>query len=137
MIRFTIPYPPTKQGKSAFCRRYGLNAYYAGKSWPERKRDAEELHQLAALSMRRAGIKRQMLTGPSEVCFFWNDRLDVDNHAVLGKAFLDAMKGCILPDDNRKWVKRVSREFWDGKDILVEVKPWGRGKRADPQNCPD
>lgn len=54
MIRFTIPYPPAKQGKSAFCRRFGLNAYYAGKPWPQRRRDAQELHQLAVLSMRRS-----------------------------------------------------------------------------------
>lgn len=43
---------------------------------------------------------------------------------MLGKAFLDAMRGYILPDDNRKWVKRVSHEFWDGGGILVEVRPY-------------
>ena len=29
----------------------------------------------------------------------------------MGKAFLDAMKGYILPDDNREWVRKVSHEF--------------------------
>lgn len=124
MIRFTIPYPPAKQGKSAFCRRFGLNAYYAGKPWPQRRRDAQELHQLAVLSMRRSHIRRELAAGPVEVRFFWDDGLDADNHAVLGKAFLDAMRGYILPDDNRKWVKRVSHEFWDGGGILVEVRPY-------------
>lgn len=124
MISFTIPYPPTKQGKSAFCRRFGLNAYYAGKSWPVRKRDAQELHQLAYLSMRKAGIRKQAVSIPVEVRFFWHDGLDVDNHAVMGKAFLDAVNGYILPDDNRKWVRKVSHEFWDGKEILVEVLPY-------------
>lgn len=37
---------------------------------------------------------------------------------------LDAMKKYILPDDNRKWVKGVHHEFWDGKEILVEVRPY-------------
>ena len=55
-----------------------------------------------------------MLDRPVKVRFYWDDGLDYDNHAVLGKAFLDAMKGYILPDDNRKWVKMVSHEFWDG-----------------------
>ncbi|MBM6792203.1 hypothetical protein H7U40_18310, partial [Flavonifractor plautii] len=45
-IRFDIPYPPTKKGKSAFCRRFGLNAYYSGKHWAQRKKDADELHAL-------------------------------------------------------------------------------------------
>ena len=107
MIRFTIPYPPTKKGKSAFCRRYGLNAYYAGKHWSARKRDAEELHDLAGSAMRRAGIRERLIPSPVEITFRWDDGLDVDNHAVMGKAFVDAMKGYI---------------FWDGGAIQVEVR---------------
>lgn len=61
-----------------------------------------------------------------KVRFYWDDGLDCDNHAVLGKAFLDAMKGYILPDDNRKWVKMVSHEFWDGGAIKVEIMPGGQ-----------
>mgnify|MGYP007025187299 CR=1 FL=1 len=34
---------------------------------------------------------------------------------------IDAMKGYILPDDNRKWVKHVSCEFCEKKTIMVEV----------------
>lgn len=123
-MRIFIDYPPTKAGKNAWNKRFGLNAYYAGKHYQQRKRDAEELHWLAAAAMKRARIRREMVRGPVEVRFCWDDGLDVDNHAVLGKAFLDAMKGCILPDDNRRWVKRVTHEFWDGGRILVEVLPW-------------
>ena len=50
-IRFNIPYPPTKKGKSAFCRRFGLNAYYSGKHWAQRKKDADELHALTLAAM--------------------------------------------------------------------------------------
>lgn len=122
MIRFTIPYPPTNKGKSAFCRRFGMNAYYSGKHWAARKKDAEELHQLAALSMKRAGIRKHPVKGPVEIRFYWDDGLDCDNHAAMGKAFVDAMKGYLLPDDNRKWVRKVSHEFWDGVEILVEIR---------------
>lgn len=109
---FEIPYPPTKRGKAAWNKRFGLNAYYAGKHWSQRKRDAEELHSLALWSMKKAHIRKQFVKGPVEVIFRWNDGLDVDNHAAMGKAFLDAMKGYILPDDNREWVRKVSHEFW-------------------------
>lgn len=122
MIRFTIPYPPTKKGKSAFCKRFGLNAYYAGKHWSARKRDAEELHWMTRSAMRRAGIRQRMLQRPVEITFRWDDRLDIDNHAVLGKAIVDGMKGYILQDDNRRYVRRVCHEFWDGGEIQVEVR---------------
>jgi len=129
MICFTIPYPPTKDGKSTFCRRFGLNAYYSGKDYHARKRDADELHLLAWAAMKKAKIRKQPFTVPVEVRFYWNDGLDVDNHAVMGKAFLDAMKGYIVQNDNRKWVRKVSHEFWDGNEILTEVWPYeGNGK---------
>ena len=120
-IRFDIPYPPTKKGKSLFCRRFGLNAYYSGKHWAQRKKDADELHALTLAAMRRARVRKKLASGPVQVRFFWDDGLDVDNHAALGKAMVDAMKGYILPDDNRRWFLRVIHEFWDGGSIRVEV----------------
>lgn len=128
MIRFDIPYPPTKKGKSAFCKQFGLNAYYSGKHWQARKRDAEQLHTMAILAMKQAGIRRRMVDGPVEVRFLWNDGMDIDNHAVIGKAVVDAMKGYILPDDNRRWVKKVSHAFWEGDSIRVEI-----AERCDTQ----
>lgn len=124
MIAFEIDYPPTKAGKTDWNKRFGLNAYYAGKHYQQRKRDAQELHGLTTAAMKRAGIRRQMVRGPVEVRFYWDDGLDCDNHAVLGKAVVDAMKGYILPDDNWRWFKKVSHEFWDGGKIRVEVVPW-------------
>lgn len=118
MIQFTIPYPPTKNGKSDFCQRFGLNAFYSGKKHWVRSKDANDLHLLAWAAMRKAGIRKDPLTVPVEVRFYWNDCLDLDNHAVMGKAFLDAMKGYIVLDDNRKWVRKVSMssgaaaKFW-------------------------
>lgn len=122
MIRFEIQYPKGGKAKTIWNRRFGLNAYYAGKSWPERKRDAEELHMIARAAMHRAGIRPVMLRRPVEVRFYWADGLDIDNHAVLGKAFVDAMKGYILTDDGPKYVRKVSHEFWEGDCIRVEVE---------------
>ena len=75
---------------------------------------------------KKAPSRTQVVKGPVEDIFRWNDGLDVDNHAVMGKAFLDAMKGYILPDDNREWVRKVSHEFWENDSIQVEVRPYGR-----------
>lgn len=123
MISFTIPYPPTKAGKSAFCRKYGLNAYYAGKHWAVRKKEADELHALTLLSLRKSGIKNGVLKVPVEVCFYFDDGLDVDNHAVIAKAVVDALKGYLIQDDDRKWFRKVSYQFWPGGAIKVEITP--------------
>ena len=56
-ITFNIPYPPTKKGKSAFCRRFGLNAYYSGKHWAQRKKDADELHALTLVALKQARVR--------------------------------------------------------------------------------
>lgn len=125
-MRFEIPYPPTKAGKAAFNKRFGLNAYYSGKPWAARKRDAAELHQLALLAMRKARIPMHLVDRPVEICFYWDDGLDVDNHAIIGKAVVDAMKGKLLPDDNRRWVHKVTHAFWDGGSIRVEILPCER-----------
>lgn len=124
MIRFEIPYPPTKKGMTAWNKRYTLNAYWSGKPYHARNRDAHEIHDLSALSMRKAGVRSALLDYPVEVWFYWNDGLDADNHAALGKMILDTMKGTILHDDNRKWVKGVHHVFWDGEEIAVEVRPY-------------
>lgn len=124
---FEILYPPTKKSRSVWNKRFGLNAYYAGKHWSARKKDADELHMIARSAMNRAGIKNRLVKVPVQVQFFWDDNLDIDNHAAIGKAVLDSMKGFIIPDDNRKWVKKVSHEFWDGGKILVKVLPYREG----------
>lgn len=124
MIRFTIPYPSTRTEMAAWSKRYSLNAYWSGKHYAARNQDAREIHDLTMVCMRKAGIRRKLLDYPVEIRFCWDDGLDADNHAALGKMILDAMKKYILPEDNRKWVRRVSHEFWDGKEILVEVRPY-------------
>lgn len=129
MIRFTMPYPSTRDGMTAWNRRYSLNAYWSGKHYAQRTRDAREIHDLTNVCMKKAGICKKLLDYPVEVRFFWDDGLDADNHAAIGKMILDAMKHYILPDDNRKWVKKVSHEFWCGKKIMVEVTAYGQDEQ--------
>ena len=51
-VMFKIDYPPSKAGKTAWNRRYGLNAYYAGKHWAVRKKDAEYWHTITRAAVR-------------------------------------------------------------------------------------
>lgn len=119
---FEIPYPPTKRGKAAWNKRFGLNAYYAGKHWNERKRDAEELHWIARAAMKRAGIRQKIIETPVKLTFLFDDGLDCSNHAIIVKAVEDAMKGWIIKDDSRKYVKSITMMFHEENCIRVIVE---------------
>lgn len=122
MIKFTIPYPPTKRGMAAWNKRFSLNSYWAGKHYRQRAMDARDIHSLTILALKQARIKKDPLRQPVEVTFRWDDRLDIDNHAALGKMILDSLKGYVIQDDNPRWVHRVTHEFWADGKIEVEVK---------------
>lgn len=120
--RFKIPYPNTPAGKSRWNKLYGMNAYYSGKPWQLRRQDAEFWHNLTRACMHNAGIRKRPFEKPVIVTFYWNSRLDIDNHAIMGKMIMDGMKGRLIQDDSRRWVKGVAHYFHDCDHILVEVR---------------
>lgn len=122
MIVFEIDYPPTKKGKTAWNKRFGLNAYYAGKHYQQRKRDAQELHEITWMAMKRAKIKKAPMKVPVRLTFLFDDGLDCSNHAVIVKAVEDAMKGWIIEDDSRKYVKSITMMFHQENCIRVIVE---------------
>ena len=138
MISFTLPYPQGK-AKAALCRQFGPNAYYSGTHWSKRKQDAEVIHALTHRALHKAKVAKATLNCPVEVRFFWDDGLDIDNHAALGKMIVDVLKGYLLPDDDPRWFRKVTHEFWRGGAILVEVLPYAgpkgeteHGTKQDP-----
>ena len=120
-MKFKIPYPPTKAGKSQWAKQYGTNAYYTGKHFAVRKKDAEYWHSLVRAEMRKQGIKPHKFKNPVIITFYWNDRMDIDNHSIMGKFIVDAMKGVVLEDDSKRWFCGVGHLFHDEDYILVEV----------------
>lgn len=120
--KIRIPYPESKAKQKQWSKDYGMNAYYAGKHWSTRKRDAEYWHWLVRAAMEEQNIRRVPFKKPVIVVFHWNDRLDIDNHAVMGKMIVDAMKGRVIEDDNRRWVKGVCHYFHDENYISIEVR---------------
>lgn len=117
-IAFEIPYP---RDKAKFLRTYSLNSYYAGKHWSQRKREMDAWHWTVKSALNRAGIRREILGEPVAIAFFWDDGLDIDNHAILGKAAVDALKGSLLANDGPKYFRRVTHDFWRGGCIRVEI----------------
>ena len=123
---FRIPYPESKSEQKRWSKEYGLNAYYAGKHWSIRKRDAEYWHWLTRVAMDEQNVRQVPFKRPVTVTILWNDRLDIDNHAAMGKMIVDAMKGRVIEDDNRRWLRGVSYFFHDQDYISVSIKEVSR-----------
>lgn len=120
--KFEIPYPKSKAAMKQWMKEYGMNAYYSGKHWSARKRDAEFWHMMVRSCMANQDVRRVPFKRPVVITFHWNDRLDIDNHAVMGKMIVDAMKERLIEDDSRRWVKGVCHYFHDEDYISVEVR---------------
>ena len=119
---FLIPYPPTKAGVKQWNQLYGLNRFWAGVSWPERKRAADFWHMLVRSEMNRQRVRRTPFEKPVKITMLFNDRQDCSNHAIYFKLIEDAMKGRVIQDDSRRWVRSCEMGFHEQDYILVKVE---------------
>lgn len=120
--KFRIPYPKSKAVQKQWTKQYSMNAYYAGKHWSVRKRDADFWHMMVRSCMEEQCVRRVPFKRPVIITFKWNDRMDIDNHAIMGKMIVDAMKGRVIEEDSRRWLKGVCHYFHSEDYILVEVR---------------
>ena len=121
-VMFKIDYPPTKAGKTAWNRRYGLNAYYAGKHWAVRQKDAEYWHTITRAAVKECIKKPVMFDKPVVIEAYFNDNMDASNHAAILKMVEDSLKGLLIHDDNRRYVKGVSMFFHTEDYIKVILR---------------
>lgn len=121
-VVFDIPYPPDKKGRSAWSKRYGLNAYYSGKCWQARKADADFWHKLVQKEMDKQDVRKYPFEKPVIITFLFNDRLDASNHGAYVKLIEDGLKGRVIHDDNKKYVIGTETYFHDEDCIRVIVR---------------
>lgn len=86
-----------------------------------RKKDAEYWHALTRRAILRTG-KPEMFENPVVIEMYFNDNLDCSNHAAEFKMIEDGMKGIIIADDNRRYVRGAAMFFHDEEHILVRVR---------------
>lgn len=122
-VTLKIDYPATAKGKSTFSKRYGTNAYYSGKPWYTRKQDADYWHMLTKAAITEAiGYDPRFFANPVEVFFYWNDKLDLDNHSIMGKMIVDGLKGRLIADDSRKYLAGVHHLWHNENYIKIVIK---------------
>ena len=120
-MQLIIPYPKSKAGRASWSKQFGLNAIYAGKHWSRRKQDSEFWHTIVTGELKNQGVDKHLAESPVSIRFFWNDRLDLDNHAYMRKMIIDALKGWVIKDDDRRYISEITDGWHDGNYILVEV----------------
>jgi Holliday junction resolvase RusA-like endonuclease len=121
-MKFIIPYPENKTEQAAWNKRYSMNAIYSGKHWAKRNADKEFWHDLVHAYLKHQKVPQKLFQRPVQITFRWNDKLDIDNHAYLGKLIADGLKGYLLKDDSRKHYIRLTHEFHDKNFVEVEIQ---------------
>lgn len=121
MVRFTLNIKPSSA--------YGMNAIYSGRHWAERKKQASAVHMLVRTAIRKQIRNPQMFRVPVSVSIYYNSRLDIDNHGYLAKLIIDGMKGVLIEDDDRRFVRSLHQGFHseDKNLIFVEVEEHHEG----------
>nr|DAU66743.1 MAG TPA: crossover junction endodeoxyribonuclease [Caudoviricetes sp.] len=121
-IVFKIPYPKSAAGKRQWSREYGLNAIYAGKHWAKRQKDSQYWHYLVREQMQNYNIPKIPFNKPVRIIFYWNSRLDLDNEAYKRKLIIDALKGWIIHDDSKKYIKELVDKITNEDCIIIEIE---------------
>ncbi len=114
-FRFVVELAPNAE--------WGMNRVYAGKHWSVRKSQAAQVHLMVRAAIRKQCRNVRPFQNPVAVCIRYNSRLDIDNHGYLAKLIIDGMKGLLIEDDDRRFVKSLRQEFHSENRnfIFVEV----------------
>lgn len=107
--RFTID--PDKQ--------FSTNKFYSGMHWTKRKKIADYYHKLIISQLKK---KHELFTNPVCITMCFNNKFDIDNCSGMAKLIIDGMKGLLIVDDNRKYLKSLTLKFWEelGINIIIE-----------------
>lgn len=120
MVTLKINYPATKAERTRWNKLYGLNAFWAGVPYYRRAEAAKFWHALTIAAMNKA--KAKAINEPVIITFWWNDNLDLDNHAAMAKMIVDGMKGRIIQDDNKAHVRGIEHYWHDEPYIMIAVR---------------
>ena len=101
--------------------KLSLNSIYSSSHWTKRKRQSEQIHNLVKLSLFSQGIPKILFKYPAKIEFWWNSKLDLDNHGYLAKLIIDGLKGYFLKDDTKKYINSISHNYWSENGIKIRL----------------
>lgn len=101
--------------------RLSLNKIYSGVHYAVRRKMADEIHAATRYAILESGSYR-LTKDPVAVSMWFCSGLDLDNHGFLAKCIIDGMKGLLIADDNKKYLKSLTFGFWGGDGVLVQIQ---------------
>ena len=112
MIEFTINHKVTATD--------GLNKVWAGVNHYVRAKWRDYWHMITRLSLKN--IPHRTLESPVMIEFWFNDRLDLDGHAIIVKVVIDTLvEDNWLVGDTRKHVRCIVYRFHELEGTKVRV----------------
>lgn len=100
---------------------WSMNRVYSGAHWTARNSQAKYMHTLVRKSIKKLHVPVMPFKKPVSIDIKYNSRLDIDNHGYLSKLIIDGMKGILILDDNRSYVKKLTQSFHDENKNLIFV----------------
>ena len=98
---------------------FSTNKFYSGMHWTKRKKIADQWHNMVQLNTsNRSG----MFLNPVHITMMFNNRFDIDNCAGMAKVIIDGMKGTVIKDDDKRFVRKLTLSVWDEDGIRVIVE---------------
>ena len=114
VVTFRLPLHPDS--------KWGMNAVYSqSKHWRQRKKEAEQIHMIVRAAIRKQNRNARKFDKPVRVEIRYNSRLDIDNHGYLAKLIIDGMKGVLVEDDTRRYIKELTQGFHDRSQDFIFV----------------
>ena len=115
-IEFTLPIKVTS--------KMSFNKVYAGEHWSKRSKEAETYHNFVKYELMKQKIRKKIWELPVEITFLYNSNLDIDNHAYIDKLIIDGLKGYLIKDDSKKYVRRKIDDYWEGQGVRIIVRTY-------------
>ena len=109
-------------------RSWSWNKMYSGIHWAKRKEEADRIHQLVRIELRKAGYHqgvRPWMKNKVDIhttVFFKNRPQDSDN--ICDKFYIDGLIGMIIEDDTLKFVRKTTTQSeidQDNPRVEIEV----------------
>ena len=114
----TIPTCKIKRNKT--CTYISTNQYYSGMHWTVRRYIGDAWHETVKAALNFYDILA--VDYPVKLKFYWNNRFDLDNNAVMRKMIIDSLVlANILPDDTKKYIKSISEYIYEEEGIRIDI----------------
>jgi hypothetical protein len=102
--------------------KFSLNGIYGGLHWATRLKQSRQIHRMIGFTLLSKKIPIKLFKSPVNIVFGWNSKLDLDNHGYLAKLIIDGLKGYLIKNDTRNYIRTILHTWWQGQGIKIRIE---------------